>query len=180
MSRVGKRLLTIPEGVEVNIDDNNQVSIKGPLGELSKNFPTTFAIKVEDGKVQVEKLVENKTTKMMYGTINSLIEGMIVGVKEGFKKELEINGVGYNVKMQGANLLFSLGYSHKIEKVIPQGLKAEIGKPTELTISGIDKQLVGQFAAQIKKLRPPEPYGGKGIRYKGEHIIRKAGKAAKK
>ncbi len=117
---------------------------------------------------------------MLHGTTNSLIQGMVEGVKDGFKKELEINGVGYNVVLQGTKLVFSLGLSHKVELEVPSSLKAEVPKPTELIISGINKQEVGQFAAKIKSFRKPEPYGGKGIKYKNEVIIRKAGKAASK
>ncbi len=179
MSRVGKRLLNIPEGVEVNIDKGT-ITVKGKLGELSRAFGNDFEITVEENQVKVEpKVAITKQIKMMHGTINSLINGMLIGVDEGYKKELEIIGVGYNVKMNGNVLTFSLGYSHKIDKEIPEGLKAEVIKNNELIITGFDKQLVGQFAAQIKKLRKPEPYGGKGIRYKGEHIIRKAGKSSK-
>ena len=181
MSRVGRRVLEVPSNVEVNIDEKNFVTIKGPLGTNSRKFPMDFSIVYEENKITIKPLIEskNKQLRMMYGTINSLINGMIEGVHKGFKKELEIKGVGYNVKMNGKILLFSLGYSHKIEKEIPDTLKVEVIKNTELVISGINKQEVGQFASQIKKLRKPEPYGGKGIKYKGEHIIRKAGKSSK-
>ena len=179
MSRVGKRLISVPENAEINIK-NNLISIKGPLGELNRQFSSDFKFSIEEKKFKVEPASTNVTRQinMMYGTVNSLIQGMIIGVTEGFIKELEIIGVGYNVKLNDNVLTFSLGYSHKIDMPIPEGLKAEITK-NELKISGIDKQLVGQFSAQIKKLRKPEPYGGKGIRYKGEKIIRKAGKSSK-
>ncbi len=179
MSRVGKRILNIPEGVEVTITKDNLVTVKGSLGEMQKKFPREFEITKENNQIKVVNNNNAKQARMMHGTINSLINGMLIGVKEGYKKELQIIGVGYNVKMNGNELIFSLGYSHKIEKTIPDNLKVELVKQTGLIISGIDKQAVGLFASQIKKLRKPEPYGGKGIRYKDEHIIRKAGKAAK-
>ena len=181
MSRVGKRILEIPSNVEVTIDEFNFIVVKGPLGENSRKFSNDFSIVKEDNTIKIAPLIEtrNKQIRMMYGTINSLINGMIEGVNTGFKKELEINGVGYNVKMKENILTFSLGYSHKIEKEIPSHLKVVVVKNTQLEITGVDKQAVGQFAAQIKKLRKPEPYGGKGIKYKGERIIRKAGKSSK-
>jgi len=179
MSRVGKRILNIPAGVEVTISKDNLVTVKGPLGEMQKQFPRGYEITKENNQIKVVNDNNAKQARMMHGTINSLISGMLVGVEKGYKKELQIIGVGYNVKMNGNELIFSLGYSHKIEKIIPENLKVELVKQTGLIISGIDKQAVGLFASQIKKLRKPEPYGGKGIRYKDEHIIRKAGKAAK-
>jgi len=178
MSRVGRRVITIPDGVTVN-QNGCVVTVKGPKGELVKEFSNLIVVKVNDGKITTERLNENRQTKMIHGTTNSLIQGMVTGVKDGFEKELEIIGVGYNVKLQGTKLIFSLGLSHKIELEIPSHLKVEIPTQTSLKIFGTDKQLVGEYAAKIKAYRKPEPYGGKGIRYKGEHIIRKVGKAAK-
>jgi large subunit ribosomal protein L6 len=178
MSRVGKRIIILPEGVQVAVAGNT-VTVKGPKGELSKDFFDTIKVNVTDNELTTERLNENKQTVMIHGTTNSLIQGMVTGVSEGFKKDLLIKGVGYNVVLQGNKLVFSLGKSHKDEKEIPEGLKAEVTSPTEFTISGIDKQQVGEFAAVCKHLRKPEPYGGKGIMYKGEHIRRKAGKVAK-
>ena len=178
MSRVGRRIITLPEGVTI-VQDKNIVTIKGPKGELTKEFSKSITVKENDGKITTERSNDNRQTKMIHGTTNSLIQGMVSGVKDGFSKELEIIGVGYNVKLQGTKLIFSLGLSHKIELEIPEHLKIEVVTATELKISGIDKQQVGEFAAKIKSYRKPEPYGGKGIRYKGEHIIRKVGKAAK-
>ncbi len=178
MSRVGRRIITLPEGVTITIN-KSVVTVKGPKGELTKEFSNLITIKENGNEVSTERSNENRQTRMLHGTTNSLIQGMVTGVKEGFEKELEIIGVGYNVKLQGNILVFSLGLSHKIELEIPSHLKAEVEKPTMLKISGVDKQQVGEFAAKIKSYRKPEPYGGKGIRYKGEHIIRKAGKAAK-
>ncbi len=178
MSRVGKRIITLAEGVTVSVD-GTQVTVKGPKGELVKEFSPLISVSVEGLEVKTERANEERQTKMLHGTTNSLIQGMVTGVTEGFVKELEIIGVGYNVVMKGAALQFSLGLSHKIDLEVPAHLKAEVVSPTELKISGIDKQQVGEFAAKIKAYRKPEPYGGKGIRYKGEYIIRKAGKAAK-
>ena len=179
MSRVGKRVITLVEGVSVSVDNNNVVTVKGPKGELQKTFSKLIEVKVEEGKVTVFRKNEDRRTKMLHGTTNSLIQGMVSGVTKEFEKTLQIIGVGYKVELKGTNLIFSLGLSHKVEIAIPEDLKAEVINPNELKISGIDKQRVGEFAAQIKAHRKPEPYGGKGIRYKGEYIIRKAGKAAK-
>lgn len=177
MSRVGYRIIKIPENVEVKID-KNVFTVKGPLGELTKTFSNLIKIEFKNNEVTVKRSNEEKQTKMLHGTTNSLIQGMVTGVKEGFKKELEINGVGYNVKQEGTKLTFALGYSHKINVEVPSYLSVEVLKPTALVISGIDKQKVGEFSSKLKKLKPPEPYGGKGIKYKGEHIIRKVGKKA--
>ncbi len=180
MSRVGNRIISITDGVKVSVDGNNIVTINGPKGELKKEFSSLIKIKIEGNEIKTERSDENKQTKMLHGTTNSLISNMIVGVTKGFEKVLEIIGIGYNVKLIGQdNLQFSLGLSHKVDMKIPLNLKAEIVSPTELKISGIDNQKVGEFAAKIKALRKPEPYGGKGIRYKGEYIIRKAGKTSK-
>ena len=179
MSRVGNRLIKIANGVELEIN-KNVLTVKGPKGTLTKEFSSKIEIKIEEGILRTIRKNEVKQTIMLHGTTNSLINSMIIGVTEGFKKELEIIGVGYNVILKGNTLVFSLGLSHKIELEIPAEIQVEIKKPTEIMIIGIDKQFVGQFAAKIKSFRKPEPYGGKGIRYKGETIIRKAGKAASK
>jgi len=178
MSRVGKRIITLPAGVTVE-SNGNVFTVKGPKGELTKEFSPLISVNVNGSEVTTERSNEIKTTRMLHGTTNSLIQGMVTGVSEGFEKTLEIIGVGYNVKMEGNTLVFSLGLSHKVNLDVPAHLTAEVVSATELKISGIDKQQVGEFAAKIKAYRKPEPYGGKGIRYKGEHIIRKAGKAAK-
>ena len=179
MSRVGNRIITLPEGVNVTVENNNVVTVKGPKGELQKQFSNLITIQVKENKLSVSRKNEDRKTKMLHGTTNSLIGGMVEGVTKGFEKNLEIIGVGYKVELKGTKLVFSLGLSHKVEKEIPADLEAKVVSPTELKISGIDKQRVGEFSAQIKAHRKPEPYGGKGIRYKGEYIIRKAGKAAK-
>lgn len=178
MSRVGKRVITLGADTTCTVNGTT-VTVKGPKGELVKDFSKLITVKVEGNEVTTERANEIKQTKMLHGTTNSLIQGMVTGVEEGFYKELEIKGVGYNVKQAGSGLEFSLGFSHKINLDIPEGITAEVVSPTELKISGIDKQLVGEFAAKIKAYKKPEPYGGKGIMYKGEHIIRKAGKTAK-
>ncbi len=178
MSRVGKRTITLKEGSSISVN-GKIVTVKGPKGELTKEFSSLISVIVEGLEVKTERANEQRQTKMLHGTTNSIIQGMVEGVENGFEKSLEIIGVGYNVKPKGEALEFSLGLSHKVNLEVPKHLKAEIISPTELKISGIDKQQVGEFAAKIKAFRKPEPYGGKGIRYKGEHIIRKAGKAAK-
>lgn len=178
MSRVGNRLIAFAESTQVTVN-GNIVTVKGAKGELVKEFGPQIKISVEGNEVKTTRANDARQNKMLHGTINSLIQGMVEGVEKGFERELQIIGVGYNVKPQGNGLQFSLGLSHKVNLEVPAHLKAEIISPTELKISGIDKQQVGEFAAKIKAFRKPEPYGGKGIRYKGEHIIRKAGKASK-
>ena len=179
MSRVGKRILKIPEQVNVTLNQN-VLTVKGPKGELNRSFSSLIEIKIEENTIKTIRKNEQKQTIMLHGTTNSLINSMLIGVTEGFKKELEIKGVGYNVILKDSTLTFSLGLSHKVILEVPTELKVEAPKPTELIISGIDKQFVGQFAAKIKAFKKPEPYGGKGIKYKDEVIIRKAGKAASK
>ncbi|PTD31652.1 50S ribosomal protein L6 [Mycoplasma leachii] len=180
MSRIGNRLLQIPNGVEVKIAENNLVTITGSKGTLSKQFSPLIKIEVEENKLITKRLNEQKHTKQLHGTTNSLLQGMLTGVSEGFKKELQITGVGYKAAVNGSKLNLSLGYSHPVEFEIPDGVVIQAVKPTELVISGIDKQLVGQVAANIRAYRKPEPYKGKGIKYKNETIIRKEGKAAGK
>lgn len=178
MSRVGKRILSLSEGTSLIIN-NNFITVKGSKGELTKEFSPLIKITVDNSEVRTERINELKQTKMLHGTTNSLIQGMIEGVEKGFEKTLQIIGVGYNVKDIEGKLQFSLGLSHKIDLEVPKHLKAEVVTATELKITGIDKQQVGEFAAKIKAYRKPEPYGGKGIRYKGEKIIKKAGKTSK-
>ncbi|AJK51721.1 50S ribosomal protein L6 [Mycoplasma capricolum subsp. capripneumoniae] len=180
MSRIGNRLLQIPNGVEVKIAENNLVTITGSKGTLSKQFSPLIKIEVEENKLITKRLNEQKHTKQLHGTTNSLLQGMLTGVSEGFKKELQITGVGYKAAVNGSKLNLSLGYSHSVEFEIPDGVVIQAVKPTELAITGIDKQLVGQVAANIRAYRKPEPYKGKGIKYKNETIIRKEGKAAGK
>ena len=179
MSRIGNRVLTIPEGVTIT-NDNNFVTIKGPKGELSSKFNDSMVIKVEGTELTVERPNDTKEMKTIHGTTNSLIDNMLTGVSKGFTKDLEINGVGYRVNVQGNKLELSVGYSHPVKMDIPSDLKVEAPSQTKLSISGIDKQKVGEFAANVRKVRPPEPYKGKGIKYADERIRFKEGKKASK
>jgi large subunit ribosomal protein L6 len=178
MSRIGNRVLSIPAGVEVTVD-GLAVTIKGPKGELSYTFNPEVTISVEDNQLTVARNSEAKRAKQLHGTTNALIKNMIVGVTEGYTKGLEINGVGYRAQLSGNKLTLNMGYSHPVIMEVPAGLTVEVPKNTEISVSGIDKQLVGEFAANIRSVRAPEPYKGKGIRYKGEHVRRKEGKTAK-
>ena len=179
MSRIGNRKITIPEGVTVTVNDN-VVTVKGPKGELTNSFNKDMKIDVNENILTITRPNDLKTTKSLHGTTNALIENMIIGVSEGYKKELEIVGVGYRFNVQGNKINVNAGFSHPVEVIVPNDLKAEQVSTTEIAISGIDKQKVSEFAANIRKLRKPEPYKGKGIRYKGEHIRRKEGKKAAK
>ena len=175
MSRIGNRKLEIPAGVEVT-EENGIVKVKGPKGELTTTLTQGISVKVEGNTLEVIR--ENDTYKPMHGTTNANIHNMIIGVTKGFKKELEIVGVGYRFALKGNTIVISAGYSHPVEMQIPAGIKVECPSNTELTITGFNKELVGEFAANVRKVRQPEPYKGKGIRYKDEHIIRKEGKKA--
>jgi large subunit ribosomal protein L6 len=175
MSRIGNRKLEIPAGVEVK-EENGIVTVKGPKGELTTKLAQGISVKIEGNTLEVSR--ENDLYKPMHGTINANIHNMIVGVTKGFTKELEIVGVGYRFQLKGNSIVISAGYSHPVEMQIPAGIKVESPSNTELTITGFDKELVGEFAANVRKVRQPEPYKGKGIRYKDEHIIRKEGKKA--
>ncbi len=180
MSRIGNRVLTIPAGVEVNVE-GNKVTTKGPKGTLEFCFKdSNVEVKVEGNEVHVTRKDETKVSKQLHGTTNSTINNMLTGVSEGFKKELEINGVGYRFQVQGSKLIITAGYSHNVELTAPAGIKLEMPdkSQTELIISGFDKQAVSEFAANVRKVREPEPYKGKGIKYKDEHIRRKEGKKA--
>ena len=179
MSRIGKRVLTIPAGVTVDVNEN-KVTVKGPKGSLDLDVIKTLKVKVEGTELTVEKLKEDKFTNQMHGTTNANIHNMIVGVSEGFKKELEIIGVGYRFAVSGNTLTIQAGYSHPVKMDIPKGISVTAPSATELTVSGADKIVVGEFAANIRKVRQPEPYKGKGIRYKGEHVRHKEGKKASK
>lgn len=175
MSRVGNRVLSIPTGVTVSVD-NNKVTVKGPKGELSTEIHEHISVEVNDTEVKV--LRENDNYKKFHGTANANIKNMIVGVTEGFEKKLESVGVGYRFQVKGKQLVVTAGYSHPVNVDVPEGITVEAPSNTELLIKGIDKQLVGEFAANVRKIRKPEPYKGKGIRYSDEHIRRKEGKKA--
>ena len=177
MSRIGNRIITVPEGVTVeNID--NVVTVKGPKGTLTQPMLKDITMKQEGNTITLERL--NESAKAMHGTMNALVNNMIIGVTEGYSKSLEIIGVGYRFNVQGSKLVINAGYSHPVEMQVPAGLTVEANGNTEITIKGIDKVLVGEFAANVRKVRQPEPYKGKGIRYKDEHIRRKEGKKAAK
>lgn len=177
MSRIGNRKIVIPEGVSVELNDNI-VKVTGKLGELSLELPNVIKMEIKDNEITLTRINEIKTTKAMHGTTNANITNMIKGVTEGYKKNLEIIGVGYRFNLQGNKLVISAGYSHPVEMEIPSGLKLELISNTEISVFGISKELVGEFAANIRKVRQPEPYKGKGIRYKDEYIRRKEGKKA--
>ena len=179
MSRIGNRELVIPEGVTVT-NENGIITVKGPKGELSLNLNPNIEVKVEENVVKVTRNSDIKTTKQMHGTTNALIANMIKGVKDGYEKALETIGVGYRFILKGNTLEISAGYSHKVNMEIPKGLTVDSVSATEINIKGIDKEAVGKFAAEIREVRKPEPYKGKGIRYKGEHVRRKEGKKASK
>ena len=179
MSRIGKRVLTIPENVNVEVN-GQKVTVKGPKGELSLDLIKTIEVKINDKELTVEKLKEDKFTNQMHGTTNANIANMIKGVSEGYKKALEIVGVGYRFNVQGNTLTINAGYSHPVKLDVPEGITVKANSNTEIEIEGIDKCAVGEFAANIRKVRAPEPYKGKGIKYVGEQIRRKVGKKASK
>ena len=179
MSRIGKRILVIPEGVTVNVNDS-RVSVSGKLGSLELEVKPGIQVSVDNGNVTVTRENDSKELKQLHGTTNANIKNMIEGVSTGFKKELEINGVGYRFQVAGNTLTISAGYSHPVKMEAPKGITIEAPSQTELNIMGFDKQVVGEFAAQVRKVRGPEPYKGKGIKYKGEQIRRKEGKKASK
>ena len=178
MSRIGKKPIPVPAGVDVTIDGTN-VTVKGPKGELSKSFYEYLTISREGDEIVVTRPDDSRTSRAMHGLTRTLIHNMIVGVTEGYKKELEVNGVGYRVQKQGKNLVMNLGYSHQVTMSEIDGITIEVPGPNKIIIHGADKQQVGQFAAEVREKRPPEPYKGKGIKYVDEVIRRKEGKAGK-
>ena len=177
MSRIGERKLVIPDGVEININ-GNVINVKGPKGELSYEFDKLINVTVEDGVVLTKQVKPSQKANMMQGTTNSLINNMIIGVSKGFDKGLEAVGVGYRFQVSGNKITINAGYSHPVVMEAPEGLSVTSESNTEITIHGIDKQKVSEFAANVRKVREPEPYKGKGIRYKDEHVRRKEGKKA--
>lgn len=180
MSRIGKLPIPIPQGVTININKNN-VRVKGPKGELSKDFPPEINLEQEDGQVVVTRNSDHRIHRAKHGLTRALLNNMVVGVSNGFSRKLQIEGVGYRAALEGSNLILNVGYSHPVVFEPPEGVKFEVldRNGRELSVSGIDKEVVGEIAARIRRTRPPEPYKGKGIRYEGEHIRRKAGKAGK-
>jgi len=180
MSRIGRMPIAIPAGVTVEVAENNKVTVKGPKGTLERVLPAEMEIKVEGAEVVVTRPNDLKKMKSLHGLTRTLIANMVKGVTDGFQKVLEINGVGYRVQKQGNKLVFALGYSHPVEVTDPEGLTSEVEGQNKITIKGIDKEKVGQYAANLRELRGPEPYKGKGIKYADETIRRKVGKTGKK
>jgi large subunit ribosomal protein L6 len=178
MSRIGRLPIPVPSGVDVTID-GRQVTVKGPKGTLSRALHPDMTISREDGTLVVTRPTEQKTHKQLHGLTRTLVNNMVVGVTDGYRKGLEITGVGYRAALSGKKLQLNLGYSHQIEIDPPEGITFEVENPTRLAVVGIDKELVGQIAAKVRATRKPEPYKGKGVRYAGEQIRRKAGKAGK-
>lgn len=178
MSRIGKQPIPVPSGVEVAIN-GNEVSVKGPKGTLTQTFDKDMIIELEDGAIVVKRPSDERRHRSLHGLTRTLIANMVQGVSEGFQKELEIVGVGYRAALKGSDLDLSLGFSHPVVVKPEEGITFEVPAPTKIVVKGIDKQRVGQVAAEIRKIRPPEPYKGKGVRYAGEHVRRKLGKAAK-
>lgn len=179
MSRIGKLPVKVPEKVNVIIKDN-KVHVKGPKGELVQEFPNSIDVIHENKEVRVLPRTESNSGYQLYGTYRSLISNMIKGVTDGFNRKIELQGVGYRSQVEGKTLILSVGFSHQVKIIAPEGIKLAVETPTNITISGIDKQSVGQMAANIRLVRPPEPYKGKGIRYQGEYVRKKVGKAGKK
>ena len=180
MSRIGRAPISIPAGVEISIDDNNVVTVKGPKGTLTQQFHPNMTITVEGAEAHVTRPNDLKENRALHGLTRSLLHNMVVGVTEGFKKSLDVNGVGYRVALEGGKLVMNLGYSHQVIMEAPAGITIEVPNPNQIVISGSDKQLVGQYAAQVREKRPPEPYKGKGIKYSDEVIRRKVGKTGVK
>ena len=179
MSRIGKSPIAVPSGVDVTIAERN-VSVKGPKGTLSRSLPGEITLRQEEGTLLVERPNDERQNRALHGLTRSLVANMVTGVTEGFVKELEIVGVGYRATAQGPSRLeLALGFSHPVTIEAPDGITFEVPQPTRITVRGIDKEIVGQVAANIRKVRKPEPYKGKGVRYAGEYVQRKAGKAAK-
>jgi large subunit ribosomal protein L6 len=177
MSRIGRKPIAVPDAVSIEVAPG-RVSVKGPKGELAQTLSTDMKVEQSDGVLTVERPTNRGEHRALHGLTRSLIANMVEGVTDGFEKRLEIQGVGYRAQLKGKNLELALGYSHPVPIEAPEGIEFEVPQPTEIIVRGIDKQLVGQVAADIRKRRPPEPYKGKGIRYRGEHVMRKVGKRA--
>ena len=180
MSRIGRMPIDLPAGVEVKVDENNHVTVKGPKGTLERDLSPVITIQQEGNVVHVTRPNDLKESRSLHGLTRTLLNNMVVGVTEGFKKTLDVNGVGYRVAMEGGKLVMNLGYSHQVTMEAPEGITLETPTPNQIVVSGSDKQRVGQFAAEIREKRPPEPYKGKGIKYTDEVIRRKEGKTGVK
>jgi large subunit ribosomal protein L6 len=177
MSRIGRKPIQIPEDVEIDVKPG-AVTVKGPKGELQQSVNRDMKVAIDDGTLKVERPTDRGDHRALHGLTRSLIANMVEGVTDGFERRLEIQGVGYRANLRGTTLEMSLGYSHPVSIEAPEGIEFEVPQPTEVVVRGIDKQLVGETAARIRKSRPPEPYKGKGVRYAGEHVARKVGKRA--
>jgi large subunit ribosomal protein L6 len=177
MSRIGKQPIPVPAGVSVSLDPG-RVMVAGPLGTLQQSVPQRMAIEQGDGELLVKRPTERGEDRALHGLTRTLVANMVEGVTKGFEKKLEIQGVGYRAALRGTDLVLNVGYSHEVEMKAPKGITFEVPVPTQITVKGIDKQQVGQTAAEIRRVRPPEPYKGKGIRYEGEQVRRKVGKRA--
>lgn len=179
MSRIGLRPITVPKGVDIEIGDGNQVSVKGPKGTLAARFSSDLTIARDNGTIKVSRPSDLREFRSLHGLTRTLLNNMVVGVTTGFRKNLEISGVGYRAAMDGKVLVLNVGYSHPVRMIPPEGITYTVETLTKVAVNGFDKQLVGEEAARIRRVRPPEPYKGKGIRYEGEVIRRKAGKTGK-
>jgi large subunit ribosomal protein L6 len=175
MSRIGKKAVTVPGGVTATVN-GQEVAVKGPKGELKHVLADAIVAKLDKGRIEVAMREDTKEARAMWGMTRTMVANLMAGVTEGFTKKLDITGVGYRAAVQGSNLQLQLGYSHDVSYPIPKGIQVVCPKPTEIVVTGIDKQKVGQVAAEIRRFRPPEPYKGKGVRYAGEFILRKEGK----
>jgi large subunit ribosomal protein L6 len=178
LSRIGRAPISVPKGVELNLSDHHLV-VKGPKGKLERDLHPEMEVKIENGVVSVYRPSDQKHHRALHGLTRALINNMVVGVTSGFKKQLEIVGVGYRAEFKKAGVLLNVGYSHAVMIYVPEGVTAEVPTPTSIILSGTDNELIGQIAAEIRAVRKPEPYKGKGIRYVGEYVARKAGKTAK-
>jgi large subunit ribosomal protein L6 len=178
MSRIGNKAITVPAGVELTIAEGNEVTVKGPKGTLTKTFSPLMEISVDENVITVKRPNEEKHTKQLHGTTRALLNTMVEGVSAGFTKQLKVVGIGYRAALKGKTLNLNVGFSHEVNIDVPEGITVEVPDNTTINVSGIDKQIVGQFAANVRAVKKPEPYGGKGIRYVDEHVRRKEGKTA--
>ncbi len=179
MSRIGKQPISLPDKVNVKIGADRKVLVEGPKGKLSFQLPDGITVLQEEKELKVARATDHRTMRSLHGTAQRLISNMVLGVSKGFKRELEIQGVGFKAAVKGKNIDLSLGYSHPLLHPIPEGLKVTVNENTQIVVEGVDKQVVGQFAADVRGYYPPEPYKGKGVRYKDEHVRRKEGKTVK-
>ena len=180
MSRIGRKPVVVPAGVEITVDANNVVTVKGPKGQLSEEISKLIKVEVKEGEVEVTRATDNREDRSQHGLARTLINNMVIGVTQGFEKKLQLVGVGYKAEKKGNTLVMNLGYSHPVEMADPEGITTEVPSATEIVVKGADKAIVGNYAANIRAWRKPEPYKGKGIKYDGEVIRRKEGKTGAK